>query len=79
MSGYPQKWHASTNHDDKSGEAVYTVDGKEYRMRLQRFEDFQAVSEMLGAAFKQGKHFAAVAMRGHVERALETADQSHAL
>lgn len=79
MSVYPREWHGSTEQADKTGEAVFKVEGQEYRMRLESFTDFQTVEEMLDAAFQSGKHFAAVAMRSHVVAALDKAERDHAL
>ena len=77
--GYPQEWHGSTDKDDETGEAVFMVEGLEYRLRLANFKDFQNVAEMMEAAFQQGKSFAAKAIRGHLNRAMEAAEREHAL
>lgn len=79
MSGYPREWLGSTDPHDKTGVAVYKVDGKEYRIKLECLADFQAVEEMLNVAFRQGKHFASVAIRSHIENALDSAERNHAL
>lgn len=76
---YPSEWMASTEPGVESGTATFTVDGLKYTLRLECFEDFMAIGNMLDATFKQGKSFAAVAMRGHIERSLEEAARIHDL
>ena len=76
---YPQEWHASTDPDDETGTATFTVEGVQYRIDLDSFSQFQKVSAMIDAAFKQGKVFAAQAMRSHIERSLEVAEREHGL
>jgi hypothetical protein len=76
---YPSEWFASTDPAVESGEAVYKIDGVEYRMRLDSFNDYLKVSRMLDATFRQGKSFAADAVRGHIELALDDADRAHSL
>lgn len=73
---YPREWLASA---DESGTANYKVEGVEYRLGLESFEDFLKISSMLDAAFKQGKSFAAKAICSHVERALDDAERQHDL
>jgi hypothetical protein len=76
---YPSEWIASTDPAIESGEAVYKVEGVEYRLRLDSFNDFLKIVKMLDATFQQGKVFAAQAMRNHVERALNSAEHAHGL
>ena len=44
-SGYPREWNGSTEPDDTAGEAVFRVDGVEYRIRLNNFKAFLEISE----------------------------------
>ena len=76
---YPSTWLASTDPTIESGEAMYTVDGEEYRMRLESFDDFMKISRMLDVTFKQGKAFASKAIRSHIERSLDDATIHHDL
>ena len=76
---YPRNWTASTDPAIESGDAVYTVEGCKYHLRLDSFNDFIKVGNMLDAAFKQGKVFAAQAINSHVERALDDACEEHGL
>ena len=68
---YHSKWHGSTDPDDKSGVAAFTVKDVDYDIRLGSFQEYQQVCEMLKAAFDDGKHFAANVMRSRIERAME--------
>ena len=56
---YPSKWTGSTDPNDKSGVAEFKVEGVDYALHLDCFTDYQVLSEMLEAAFDQGKSFAA--------------------
>lgn len=76
---YPSKWTGGTEAEDKSGVATFMVEGVEYALRLDCFTDYQVVSEMLEAAFDQGKSFAATAMRSKITRAMDQAVIDHAL
>ena len=76
---YPRVWQASTDLSIESGTAIFKVEGVEYTLRLDNFEAFQAISDMLDGAFKSGKEFAAMAMRSHVERSLDDAERAHGL
>lgn len=76
---YPQEWRASTDPDDESGTATFTVEGIKYTFDLANFEAFRSVSTMLDSVFLQGKVFAAAAMRGHVEQSLDKAERDHGL
>ena len=76
---YPCEWNGSTEPDDESGVATFIIEGTKYRLHLETFVAFQNVSIMLDAAFKQGKVFAAQAMRSHVENSLDKAERDHGL
>lgn len=76
---YPCEWQASTDPAIESGTATFRVEGVEYTLHLENFEAFQNISAMLEASFKQGKVFAANAMRGHIERSLGDAVRQHDL
>lgn len=76
---YPREWQASTDLSIESGEASYTVEGCKYHLHLDSFKDFVKVSNMLDAAFNQGKAFAAAAIRSQVERSLDDAVREHGL
>lgn len=76
---YPSKWTGSTDPNDKSGVAEFKVEGVDYALHLDCFTDYQVLSEMLEAAFDQGKSFAATAMRSKVTRAMDQAVIDHAL
>ena len=65
--------------EDRSGTAVFMIEGVEYRIDLDDFSKFQMIEKMLDAKFKQGKQFAAQAIRGHLDRAMKEAEQQHAL
>jgi hypothetical protein len=76
---YPCEWMASTDPTDETGTATFTIEGKRYALRLESFDDFQKVTTMLDACFKQGKVFAAASMRDHVQRSLDAAERVHDL
>lgn len=76
---YPSEWRASADPAVESGEAVYKVDGIEYRMRLETFDDFLKVGKMLDATFRQGKSFAADVIRDRIDRAMDDAKLFHDL
>ena len=76
---YPSEWMASTDLAVESGDAKFKIEGVEYRMRLESFDDFVKIGNMLDATFKQGKVFAAQAIRGHLERSIEDATREHGL
>jgi ATP-dependent protease HslVU (ClpYQ) peptidase subunit len=76
---YPREWTASTDPAVQSGEAVYMVEGCKYHLRLDSFGDFIKIGNMLDAAFKSGKVFAAQAVRSHMQRALDDAEIKHEL
>jgi len=78
-SGYPREWNGSTEPDDTAGEAVFHVEGIEYRMRLGDFKAFLDISEMLDKAFESGKHFAVIALRSHIVSAIDRAEVDHSL
>ena len=67
------------NVTDETGEAIFMIEGVEYKLELDSFAECRTIETMLDATFKQGKQFAAQAMRGHIERAMKTAEQQHAL
>jgi len=79
MSGYPKEFKASTDPDDKSGLASFTVNNTKYIFKLESFEDFQIADKLLEEVFQQGKQFAAQAMRSHVENSLDRAESDHSL
>lgn len=76
---YPSEWHGSTDPEDKTGEAQYKLDGVDYCLRLESFQDYQMINKMLDVAFIHGKRFAGDAMRSHVINAVEKARADHAL
>jgi hypothetical protein len=76
---YPGEWKGNATPADKSGSASFTVEGETFCLQLESFTDYQDVSRMLELAFRQGKSFAAKAMRSHVERAMRQAEIDHAL
>ena len=76
---YPCEWIASTDPADERGTATFMVDGIKYTLRLENFVAFQNVSVMLETTFRQGKVWAAQAMRSHVERSLDNAELYHDL
>ena len=80
-SGYPRarEWNGSTEPDDTAGEAVFHVEGIEYRIRLNNFKAFLEISEMLDKAFQSGKRFAAAALRSHIVSAIDRAESDHPL
>jgi hypothetical protein len=76
---YWQRWEGSTDPADKSGTAHFVVDGLKYSPKLPEFSDCAIIDDLLDAAFKQGKQFAADAMSGHVLRAIDRARDEHGL
>lgn len=74
---YPSEWKGSVDAVD--GTAIFKIDGVEYSLHLDSFSDYQAVAEMLAAAFIQGKQFVEQSIRSHVSRALDDAKRLHAL
>ena len=76
---YPCEWMASDDPKDETGTATFMIDGVKYVLRLDSFLAFQDVSKMLDATFKQGKVFAARAMRSHIEKSLDIAEKQHDL
>lgn len=76
---YPCEWLASTDPNEERGTATFMVDGQRYVLGLDNFAAFQSVSKMLDVVFQQGKEFAAQAVRGHVEKALDKAEREHGL
>lgn len=73
---YPSKWTGSNDMADTSGTAKFRMDGIDYQLRLNSFEDYQRLDGMLEVAFKQGKHFAAMRVRSHVIAAMTAAEHS---
>ncbi len=73
--GYWQRWEGSTNPEDESGTAHFVVDGVRYSPRLPSFESCSIIDDLLEAAFRQGKKFAA----DSVQRAIDVAREKHAL
>lgn len=71
------RWKGNT--EDTTGEAIFMIEGVEYKMDLDSFETFRAIEKMLEVTFKQGKHFAAQAIRGHLDMAMRDAEAQHAL
>lgn len=76
---YPREWKASTDPSDESGTATFMVEGVKYTLGLENFKAFLSISAMLDASFKQGKVFAAGAVRSHIEKALHNAEIAHDL
>ena len=76
---YPSKWTGSTDPNDKSGVAEFKVEGVDYALHLDCVTAYQVLSEVVEAAFDQGKSFAATAMRSKVTRAMDQAVIDHAL
>ncbi len=76
---YWQRWEGSTDPADKSGTAHFVVDGVKYSPRLPTFEDCSVVDDLLEAAFKQGKKFAADAMSSNIYKAIDLARDGHGL
>lgn len=77
--GYPSEWTGSTDPADASGVAKFRMDGVDYSLRLDSFTSYQMLDGMLDVAFKQGKRFAAQAIRSHINTAMDAAERSHAL
>lgn len=67
------------NTEDETGEAIFMIEGVEYKLTLDSFAKFRTIETMLEATFKQGKQFAAQAIRGHLDRAMKQAELQHAL
>jgi hypothetical protein len=76
---YPCEWMASTDPTVESGIATFMVEGTKYTLRLESFDDFLKVGKMLDETFQQGKTFAADAIRGRLDRALDDAKVFHGL
>lgn len=76
---YPYEWKGSVDPDDTAGVAVFKIEGLEFSLRLEAFADCLMLDTMLDLAFAQGKDFAATIMRGRIERAMDDAEQAHAL
>jgi hypothetical protein len=76
---YPSEWLASSDPSDERGTATFVVEGIKYTFRLESFKAYGSVAAMLEAVFKQGKVFAAGAMRGHIQRSLDEAEREHDL
>lgn len=55
------------------------IEGVEYKLELDSFEEFRTIEKMLEITFKQGKSFAAQAIRSHLDRAMREAEAQHAL
>lgn len=70
MSGYPMEWRGSVEPEDKSGEAIFMVDGEQFTFRLPSFLAASAMSDALNLAFEQGKRFMFKAMQDHVSNAM---------
>lgn len=49
------RWLASTEQDIKSGIATFELKGKTFTLNLESFDDFLAISKMLGIAVEVGE------------------------
>ena len=76
---YWQRWEGSTDPENESGIGHFVVDGVRYSPRLPKFEDCKVIDDLLEAAFKQGKKFAADAMSSHIYQAIDRAREGHEL
>jgi len=71
------RWKGNT--ENTNGEASFMIEGVEYKLELDSFEEFRTIEKMLEITFKQGKSFAAQAIRSHLDRAMREAEAQHAL
>lgn len=67
------------NTEDETGEATFMIEGVEYRLALDSFAKFRTIETMLEVTFKQGKQFAAQAIRSHLDYAMRQEELQHAL
>ena len=71
---YPNEWKGST--DSKEGSSFVKIDGVEFSLELNSFEDHQILCMMLDMAFDQGKSFGSDVMRSHITKAMEDANRN---
>jgi hypothetical protein len=55
MKYYPSIWEESSDYENLSGIATFTVEGSTYTYRLQSFEDYQNICGMLQIVYLAGK------------------------
>lgn len=79
MGGYLRLWEGKTDQDDTSGLAHFMVDSQTFSVPLQTFSHAQKLDELLWLAFRQGKSFAFVVVKGRIAGAMADADRSHGL
>ena len=63
MDFYKSSWHGSTDKDDQSGIATFSLSSVTYTMPLRSFKDFQTIEVMLRIMYKHGKHTSVEKMR----------------
>ena len=71
------RWKGNT--ENTNGEASFIIEGVEYKLELDSFEEFRTIEKMLEITFEQGKSFAAQAIRSRLDRAMREAEAQHAL
>ncbi len=70
---YPE-WKGEA--DSAAGTAVFQVNGKRYRIRLESFAAFQEVCEVIKESFARGQYLTAQSISGKVGRSLEEVKQA---
>lgn len=64
------KWEGSEDLDDKTGIATFDVGHLSYEIKLENFQDFCAIAEIIDVAYQQGRQRSAKEFKKMVDRML---------